>query len=422
MSGTSGDAPVELSLLLVNYNTWQLCVAALRTFAEYAPTRADGSPMGWEAIVVDNASPLRDPAAEAELRQLCEASGGRFVQHDDNAGYSKGMNLALRHARGQWLLVSNPDVEYRAGTTDRLLRAMERDASIGAAMPAGFFDRAMTGRLPPNILPTLRDLIGNTLGDLFPWWCRRYSHKRTVEAVRIWTADRDVELSMLSGACFLMNRSLIDEIGFFDERFPLYYEDTDLSVRIRRAGRRIVQVHGSELIHFYDRSGQTNHAEKMRRYWTSRRLYFRKWYGRLGALVYDACRKALESSWGQRRRQVFPQKGCNDLGDGHGWPVIEIEVPRQRLLVEFALDPKFFLAAGVLTSGRRWVPPHTMMGSFGPTTYWFRVVDLDQPTLPVIGVWRYALRYPIVALENGPEASAEAKRIVERAARAEAGA
>ena len=87
----------------------------------------------------------------------------------------------------------------------------------------------------------MRDLIGVTLADLFPGWCRRYSRKRNAEAVRVWTARKDVDVAMLSGACFVMRRGFIDEIGFFDERFPLYYEDTDLSMRIKRAGKRIVQ-------------------------------------------------------------------------------------------------------------------------------------------------------------------------------------
>ena len=111
----------ELSVLIVNYNTWRECVIALRTLRLHGPTRPDGSPMPYECIVVDNNSPHRPPegiaAVEAELRQIVEQQGdpqaGRLILHGENGGYSKGMNLALQHSRGRWILVSNPDLVER---------------------------------------------------------------------------------------------------------------------------------------------------------------------------------------------------------------------------------------------------------------------------------------------------------------------
>lgn len=394
----------ELSLLVVNYNTWRLCVDAVRTFAEHAPTRPDGTPMRWEAIVVDNASPQRDAAAEAELRELCESTGGALVMHGENGGYSAGMNLAFARSRGQWILVSNPDIRYLPNTIDPLLRAMERDPSIGAAAPRGYWDVEKEGRLPPNILPTIGDLLALTLATLFRSWVRRYARRRTRDAMPVWISDGDVDLRMLSGCCFLMRRELVDSIGFFDERFPLYYEDTDLSVRIARAGRRIVQVGGAEVVHLFDRSGQTDPTMKMERYWQSRRAYYRKWYGPLGGALYDLTRSIQNTKWGRKRVTRVPYPRVHDLGSGHGKPVIELPRAYDRLLVEFALDPKFFLAGGILTSGSRWLPNDEMFKAFGPTTYWFRVVDAGDPRLPVIGIYRYQQLHPAVALPHSPEA------------------
>ena len=235
---------------------------------------------------------------------------------------------------------------------------------------------------------------------------RAYSRRRTREAVRIWTAPGDVDLSMLSGCCFLMHRAFVERIGFFDERFPLYYEDTDLSVRVRRAGKRIVQVGGSAVVHFFDRSGQTANELKMERYWRSRRLYYRKWYGPLGAFVYDVTRRFLTSAWVKRRSARMPHAGVNDLGASHGKPVIRLGRPCARFLVELCLDPKFFLAAGIVVSGDTWTPNDVMFGGFGPTTYWFRVVDLTRPDLPELGVWKYQLLYPAVPMAAGPSADA----------------
>ncbi|MFO1052941.1 MAG: glycosyltransferase family 2 protein [Planctomycetota bacterium] len=387
----------ELSLLVVNFNSWRLCCDALRSFRDHAPRRADGTPMPYEAIVVDNASPIRDPEAEVELRALCEATGGRLVLHDQNGGYSSGMNLAYAQAKGDWIVVSNPDVRYLPDTIDPLLRAMERDPTIGTAAPRGYLDPGREAMLPPNILPTLRDLWHLTRAALWPSAQRSYSRRRTRDAVRVWLAEHDVDLPMLSGCCFLMRRSLIDRIGFFDERFPLYFEDTDLSVRIRRAGKRIVQVHDSRLIHFFDRSGQTANELKMQRYWRSRRLYYRKWYGPIGAMVYDLTRKLLGTAWAKRRFARIPHAQVHDLGEGSQRPTIRIDRARARFLVELCLDPKFFLAGGILAQGDTWTPKDALMDNLGPTTYWFRVVDVDAPGQPEIGIYKYRLLPAAVA-------------------------
>ena len=404
----------ELSLLIVNYNSWRLCVDAVRSFRAHAPTRPDGSPLPYEVVVVDNASPQRDEEAERELDALCAETGGRLIRHPENGGYSKGMNLAFAHARGRYLLVSNPDIQYLPNTVDPLVRALERDGSIGAAAPRGYWDPALQGILPPNILPTMGDLCRLTRAALSPGAVQSYARRRTREALPIWMAEVDIDLPMLSGCCFLMERSFVERIGFFDERFPLYYEDTDLSVRIVRAGRRIVQVGGSDVVHLFDRSGQTDPGLKMERYWKSRRLYYRKWYGRLGALAYDVCRRIQDSRLGRARSAILPHRTYTDLGAGHGKPVLRFDRSYPSLLVEFCLDPKFFLAGAVLTSGDSWTPCDAMYRGFGPTTYWFRVVDATDPRQRVLGVYRYQQLHPAVAMPQSEEADREGQARLKR--------
>ena len=60
----------ELSVLIVNYNTWRLCVDAIRSLERYPPSGPDGRNLDYEVIVVDNCSLLRDEAAEAELEAM----------------------------------------------------------------------------------------------------------------------------------------------------------------------------------------------------------------------------------------------------------------------------------------------------------------------------------------------------------------
>ncbi len=396
----------DLSVLIVNYNSWRLCVDAIRSLEQYPPRSREGRELEYEVIVVDNCSPLRDEVAEAELEAMLPPSRGELIRHDRNGGYSTGMNLAYARSKGRYVLVCNPDLLFTAGCLTALFQGMEADESIGAAAPIGFLDEGREACLPPNILPTLSDLIGLTLAALSPRFTRAYTRRRTRRALPVWRASEDVDLEMLSGCCFLMRRSFIAEIGFFDERFPLYFEDTDLSVRIRRAGKRIVQIAAAELIHFYNRSGQTDHSLPMERYWISRKRYYRKWYGLSGAALYGLCRALLLSSWGKRRGKLPPHPWLVDLGSMPGKPTLEFGRSYAQFLVEVALDPGFFLAAGMHGSGDRWSPSDSLMKEFGPTTYYFRVVDLQSAKLEQIGVYRYtrlAAAEPAALTSSGGE-------------------
>ena len=386
-----------LSVLFVNYNSWQVLVEALRSLLRHAPKAPDGTPLAYEVIVVDNASPIRDDAAEAEIRKLLAAVGpeaGHLILHDQNGGYASGMNLAYAKSSGHYVLVSNPDVEFNETSIEPLIAYLEAHPECGVAAPEGFWDDGFECRLPPNILPTRADLWRLTLAGLSPRRTRAYSRRRTADALRVWEADAHVDLDMVSGCCFLMTRPFIEQIGLFDEQFPLYYEDTDLSMRVRQAGKRIVQVHPARIVHLYNRSGQTDHSEAMARYWTSRRRYYRKWYGRLGARFYDATRKILTSRFGEKRGRLPPQPRVHDLGSSNDPPVVRMPQGACRYLIEISLDPHFYLCAGVLGEGESWTPGPRLFANFGPAVYFFRVVDRGSKALHELGVFRYERVYP----------------------------
>lgn len=379
----------DLSVLIVNYNSWRLSVAAVESVRAHPPLDEEGRPLSYEVVVVDNASPLRDPEAEAELEELLGEVGGELVRHDRNGGYSAGMNLAYARSSGRWVLCSNPDVLYTPGCLTRLGSYLARHVDAGAVAPAGFLDEGFEARLPPNILPTLGDLWRTTRAGLSPAGVAAYSRRRTRDALRVWLAREPVDLDMLSGCSFLMRRDVVEEIGFFDERFPLYYEDTDLSVRLRRRGLRIVHVPDARLVHFYNRSGQTASEESMRRYWISRRAYYRKYYGWLGGCLVDLGRALLCSRPARRWLQRPPHPEVREAEERDGKPSLPVPAGVEGFLVEISPDPRFYLAAGVLGEGDRWTPGDALWRCLGPTTYYFRLCDIGGSEPRQIGVYRY---------------------------------
>lgn len=387
----------ELSVLIVNYNSWRECVQAVATLRQHGPTRPDGTPMPYEVIVVDNQSPHKTPKlismVEAELQKVCEQQGddkaGVLILHDENGGYSKGMNLALSHSRGKWILVSNPDLLFGEGLLPSLQRHLEGDPTAGIVVPKGFWDTSHAGHLPPNTLPTLWDAWAEVLGMYsrrFQYWHLKRLMKRWQVA---WQAVEPMSLPMMSGCLFLTDREYFERIGTFDERYPLYYEDADLSVAITKSGRRIVQVPDAHLVHFVNRSGMSDQETMWARHKVSRGKYYRKWYGLFGKLTLSATGWFLQAKVLARFRRVHQREPYVDLGESSKPPVLKLQRHCERYLVLLSLDLRFFLSAGIYGSGDSWTPSQESFDVFVNTVFFFCVFDLSSGEPEFLGTWRY---------------------------------
>ncbi len=386
----------EMSVLIVNYNTWHECAAAVRSLRQQPPRRKDGSLMPYEVLVVDNKSPIQDPEGIRLLREVLAAVAadhkdplcGQLILHDDNAGYSKGVNLCYRRSRGQWILVSNPDLLFPRGCLDSLLRYMESHPECGCAVPKGYWDEDFLGKLPPNTLPTMGDML-LVAGAEFCRPLRRAYGRRLVRSwLRVWQTEEPIALPMMSGCLFLVDRDYFASIGLMDERYPLYYEDADLSRMIRRSGKQLVQVPDAKLVHFVNRSGQTDFSTMMSRHDISRDLYFHKWYGRVGRWVHKKVNQLLRSSFGQKRLRMPPDSAFVDLGATDKPPLLKFRATERYLLL-VSLDSRFHLSGGLLGSGDHWMPSAGVFANFAPTVYWCRVYDIADGKLEELGTWRY---------------------------------
>jgi GT2 family glycosyltransferase len=387
----------ELSVLIVNYNSWRECAQAIASLREHGPQYPDGSPMPVECIVVDNQSPQQTPVlvdgVKRELQLLCEQQGderaGLLVEHDENGGYSKGMNLALAHSRGKWILVSNPDVIFGECMLPRLQRALEGDPNMGIAVPKGYWDLGYSGHLPPNTLPTLSDAWGEALSTYSTSWTRRRAKRLLKRWLKVWEIEQPLSLPMMSGCLFLVERSYFESIGTFDERYPLYYEDADLSVSIVKSGRTITQVPDANLVHFVSRSSMSNLETMWERNRISKDRYYRKWYGLLGRLTMAGCNWLVTSKMLMRFRRVPAEPPFVDLGESADKPVLELSRSCERYVVLMSLDMRFFLAAGIYGSGDRWSPSDISFSAFVSTNFFFQVYDLSRKEPEHLGTWRY---------------------------------
>lgn len=254
-----------ISVCIVSYNTRSLlerCLAAV-----YASDAADD----LEIIVADNASSDASAALVAD-----RFPGAQLICNAENCGYTRAMNQCLRRARGECQLLLNPDCEPQPGALSELKRALARHADWGAAgarlqFPDGTLQR--TG----NRFPTFRFLLFEALGvnarhpnnreslsNIYAGWDR--ASERTVDAV--------------SGACLLVRRAVLEQIGFLDEQFVMYKEEVDWCKRMSGRGWLVGYVPNARVTHHAEASArQIPDARRTALYENSTVTYTRKYFG-----------------------------------------------------------------------------------------------------------------------------------------------
>ncbi len=226
---------VDVSVLIVSYNTADLTVRCLESLHEQ--TRGTS----YEVIVVDNAS------TDSSATRIRAAFGDiEVVESATNLGFGRAVNLAAERAKGEYLLLLNPDTVVLDDALGALL-AFAR-AHPGHGIYGGRTVRP-DGALDPSScwgVPTLWSLACFGLG-LSTW--RKGSALFDPESLGGWPRDSVREVGVVTGCLLLVPRQVFAALGGFDSRYFMYGEDADLSVRARRAGWRPVITPDATVIH-----------------------------------------------------------------------------------------------------------------------------------------------------------------------------
>lgn len=240
--------PCEISIVVVSWNTREMTLACLASIA------AETRDVACELIVVDNAS--TDGSADAIAAAHPEA---RLIRSAENLGFARANNLAAREARGEKLLLLNPDTVILRRAIDRLARfARERPAAGIWGGRTLFADGALNPACCWRDI-SLWNLFCRAAGltGLFPG-----SAIFNSEGYGGWRRDREREVDIVQGSFFLIDAALWRRLGGFDETFVMYGEEADLCLRARALGARPRMTPEAEIIH-YGGASQTVRADRM---------------------------------------------------------------------------------------------------------------------------------------------------------------
>ena len=254
--------------VIVNYKRADLTLGAVRSVLESEST----GPL--QVVVADNS----EDADEAErLRQDLPSSVSLLV-NSRNIGFGRACNLAVERFPADQILLINPDARLLPGALRRLQSTLSAEGRAGAVSPRIFWDSGLRFLLPSSYPGTLLEIqalldsrgpqahVNRFLSAV--WRCH---------SIRIWRSRRPVRVRNLSGALVLLNALAVQRCGgLFDPRFFLYFEDTDLFVRLRGAGYSLVVEPRAEAIHHYDQCAHENREWKRSFMLTSRQIFLEK--------------------------------------------------------------------------------------------------------------------------------------------------
>ncbi len=268
-----------ISLVVVDYRSAALARRAIASFREAA--REAG--VDAEVVAVDNSGDAGG----------LEEHVDRLVTPGRNLGFAGGLNAGVHAARGDVLLLANPDLVFGRGSVGALLGALARAGDGAAAGPALFHDEGMTILMPPSEDPTPMDLVRRRL-SMAPATAEGPFRRRLRRVLRVRAAvgsGATLGVEALSGALVATTRRTLERVGPFDERYRLYYEENDWQRRLRAGGGRLVFAAGARVAHAWS---QSTRLEPRAAEWfaQSERLYFGEHFGARGLSGLEALAQA----------------------------------------------------------------------------------------------------------------------------------
>jgi len=230
------DTQLEISVVIVNFNAGQLLSDCIKT----ALNRAH------EILIVDNAS--TDSSIEDCARQFADEARLRILRNDENLGFAAACNIGFVQAKGDFVLFLNPDCRLGEEAVSELLPALQSDVTVG--MVGGLLvnpDGSEQGGGRRAIPTPWRSFVRATglwqLGNIWPrLFFDFYLHKQPLP-------PQPIEVEAISGACMLVRREAIEDVGLWDEGYFLHCEDLDWCMRFSQKGWKIMFVPDAKVVH-----------------------------------------------------------------------------------------------------------------------------------------------------------------------------
>lgn len=256
---------MDVSVIIVNYNTLKLTENTINSVLKKTKD------LNFEIILVDNNS--TDGSKEYFSKEEYEGKF-IFIKSEKNLGFGKANNLGINIAKGKYIFFLNPDTILINNAIKILYDFMQNNTECGVCGGNLF-----TKDLKPN--HSFREKITSLyteINDYFNLYEKikfRFFNKRRDFNY----TDKNIEVGYITGADMMVSKSVIDKVGGFDKDIFMYYEEVELSYRIKKEGLTIFNVPEAKIIHLEGQSFIFK-EERYRRQIQGKYQYFKKSYGK----------------------------------------------------------------------------------------------------------------------------------------------
>ena len=271
----------KIAIVILNWNGKENTLACLRSIS-----RLQSTDYSLQTIVIDNAS--SDESVESIKYYVSGIKGSKIelIVNNKNLGYAGGNNVGIRYAidvEAEYVLILNNDTLVDRNLIEELLKVAKTDEKIGIVAPKIYFAPGFEfhrDRYKKNELGKVIWYAGGTMD-----WANVIGSHRGVDEVDQGQYNKIEKTDFASGCCLLLKAELIKKVGMFDEKYFLYYEDSDLSERAKKAGFDIVYAPKAVLWHKNAGSAGGSGSTLQDYYITRNRLLFGMRYAPIRAKI-----------------------------------------------------------------------------------------------------------------------------------------
>ena len=337
---------MKVTALIVNFYTARFLPPLLEVL--------NCDPLVKSIIVADNSQEIGLP----EL--LKKFSKTRLIVFSQNIGFAAAINQAAKSVDSEWWLVINPDTLPDKDCVEKLLAGAEKTNALIAG-PRFYWDDEKIFRLPPALGYSWWIQAGMVAASSFDLDAKVISFYWNMRFKRFWSEPEPFFEPFLSGACLLIrnDKHFFRDGTIFDERFFLYYEETDLCIRSMTENQRIVCIPDACCIHFWDQSPRSEKS----------------------AMMADSTLKFM--------KKHYPLNVTNNEGHFHS-PIglinmgklfetpqfnFETKIPEEQMILEFGVNHFFVPNIQTILFSNRFSFPDSIWNRLAPGTYFTCIRD-----------------------------------------------
>ena len=248
---------MDVSVIIVNYNTLELTKNTIESVFE----KTKG--LNYEIILVDNAS----TDGSVEFFESNYKNKIIFIKNNENLGFGRANNKGIEIAKGKYIFLLNSDTLLMNNAIKILFDFMEKNIECGVC-GGNLFDR--DNRPIHSFKKELVNIYSDF--DFIKNFILKFIYKKRIDFNY---TNKNIEVGYITGADMFIRKKILEKVGIFDSDFFMYFEETELTSRIKSTGKKIISVPQAKIIHLEGKSTQFK-ERKFRMFTESKYKYFYK--------------------------------------------------------------------------------------------------------------------------------------------------